>query len=357
MKFSKFILLVSVLGVLFAGCQSATPQLPTSTTQANEQPTDIQSPTQTEVEPTSTVMDILTGMTTPVPQSSPTPIPTNPDVVQEILAGRFVDYPGGFSFRAPVLYGLDMNSGQIVLWEQNDKIEILLQGKTYDDPAGIPAEDVLPGILEKISSRISGFQAAEPFPVDISGIPGQAVDYMVENPADPLIGRIYTVEAGPNQSFLAMAFVPNEANSQLWEEKVAPLMEGIIQSIQFLDPSTIPSSCVISTDESYGFTKENPIKIGDGLGGSFKEGVLISDPTSIENRIRAYFETLRGPDGQQIRYERRGESDLQGYTVDEFAISYTGKLPVSVYVDLSQFEDPAAPVGFSCSGPFPLGAP
>lgn len=49
----------------------------------------------------------------------------------------------------------------------------------------------------------------------------------------------------------------------------------------------------ISADSTYGFTQENPIKVGGG----FAEGA--------RNQQR-YLNALRGPEGQEVSYNRRG---------------------------------------------------
>jgi hypothetical protein len=44
--------------------------------------------------------------------------------------------------------------------------------------------------------------------------------------------------------------------------------------------------------------------------------------------------------------------------LDMYEVSYDGlTAPISLYIDMYVFEEPFAPVGFTCTGPFPLQAP
>src|SRR5436190_23137191 len=123
-------------------------------------------------------------------------------------------------------------------------------------------------------------------------------------------------------------------------------------------PQNVPSAgnCVVSEDAAYGYTRENPVKVGGGVAyGPARE--------------RRYLDVLRGPAGQSIKYRRLGSgpgSD-QNTILDQYEITYEGlEHPVHLFVDQYHFEDPpAAPKGFTCSaaiglqppGPDPFAAP
>lgn len=83
----------------------------------------------------------------------------------------------------------------------------------------------------------------------------------------------------------------------------------------------------------YGYTLEEPIKVGGGTRGQ-----------------REYLKGLRGPKGQELRYERRGSCSgppSVGGLLDMYEVTYDGlEKPVTIYLDMYNREDPRAPAGF-----------
>jgi hypothetical protein len=101
--------------------------------------------------------------------------------------------------------------------------------------------------------------------------------------------------------------------------------------------------CVISTDATYGYTQENPIKVG---------GDAFDGPP----RERAFLDNLLGPNGETISYERTGSMPFGNTILDAFEITGLNK-EVILYIDEYAFTEPQAPVGFTCLSAFPLAAP
>lgn len=99
----------------------------------------------------------------------------------------------------------------------------------------------------------------------------------------------------------------------------------------------------ISSDETYGYSEGNPIKVG-GLSPA---------------RERAYLDLLRGPNGEAIRYERRGSCCgfetpnglLGGGMLDIYSV-WIGDdpKPVALYINMYDYEQPKAPKGFTFAG-------
>lgn len=83
----------------------------------------------------------------------------------------------------------------------------------------------------------------------------------------------------------------------------------------------------------YGYTPEDPIKVGGGIRGE-----------------REYLQRLRGPKGQQLRFERRGSYSGPppgGGLLDVYELTYDGlEKPVMIFLDMYRSEDPRAPAGF-----------
>jgi len=89
----------------------------------------------------------------------------------------------------------------------------------------------------------------------------------------------------------------------------------------------------------YGYTQEDPIKVGGGPAGE-----------------QEYLRHLRGPEGQKLRFERLGsccgfeDSSLPfgGGMLDMYEVTYEGlEKPVTLYLDMYRREEPRAPTGFS----------
>ncbi|AKJ08276.1 hypothetical protein ATI61_1329 [Archangium gephyra] len=88
----------------------------------------------------------------------------------------------------------------------------------------------------------------------------------------------------------------------------------------------------------YGYTKEDPIKVGGGPDGEHE-----------------YLHHLRGPEGQRLRYNRRGSCcgfkdpslPFGGGMLDMYEVTYEGlEKPVILFLDMYRREEPRAPSGF-----------
>jgi len=100
----------------------------------------------------------------------------------------------------------------------------------------------------------------------------------------------------------------------------------------------------ISTDETYGYSKNNPIKVG----GARENAGPLSE--------RIYLYMLKGPGGQRIRFTRRGSccpfSSPNGFNgtglLDIYIITYEGATkPIVLYINMYDYEPTMAPVGFT----------
>jgi len=96
------------------------------------------------------------------------------------------------------------------------------------------------------------------------------------------------------------------------------------------------SRCRITSDESYGVSAGNPVKVGlDGASGPARE--------------LQYLNALRGPSGQALRFRRVGTSLAGTVILDVYELAYEGLAsPVRIYLDAYHFEEPVAPRGFVC---------
>ena len=88
----------------------------------------------------------------------------------------------------------------------------------------------------------------------------------------------------------------------------------------------------------YGYTQEDPIKVGGGPAGE-----------------QEYLRHLRGPEGQKLRFERLGSCcgfedpslPFGGGMLDMYEVTYEGlRKPVTLYLDMYRRVEHRAPTGF-----------
>lgn len=101
---------------------------------------------------------------------------------------------------------------------------------------------------------------------------------------------------------------------------------------------------VVSDDDTYGYTQQNPIKVG---GVKNNEGPL---------NERRFFNALLGPDGQKLTYVREGSccpfKSRNGFMgsgmLDRYEVKYDGiEKPIIFYINMYDFGELKAPKGFT----------
>jgi hypothetical protein len=121
-----------------------------------------------------------------------------------------------------------------------------------------------------------------------------------------------------------------ERKNEPGTEASGPTPEAAAQAAERVASAQKPSG--------YGYTPEDPIKVGGGPRGEHE-----------------YLQWLRGPEGQRLRYKRLGSCcgftdpslPLGGGLLDMYEVTYDGlEKPVTLYLDMYRREDPRAPAGF-----------
>jgi hypothetical protein len=121
------------------------------------------------------------------------------------------------------------------------------------------------------------------------------------------------------------------------------LVLGLVFATQGGFAQHTSTACIVSTDVSYGYTKENPVKVGGGA---------MDGPP----REHAYLRNLLGPKGEKISYKRLRHVVFGGTILDIYEIKGL-KETVTLYIDEYSYTEPKAPVGFTCVSAFPLTKP
>ena len=284
---------------------------------------------------TSTATATLAPTLTPTKTLIPTPTPL-------VKLGERHELPAaGFAFRVPIGYTSQIDERQAFISN--------LEGTTVISFAGVESasseEEIIDAYLEALAKRSEGkFEKTPSDPVTVAGIEGKAFDLTGSLFGSPLQGKTFVIPIRAGHFFYALGMSNVSQDQQAWEDQGAKVLEAVIESIEFFEPQSTQNAtwCPISTDRTYGYTKENAIRVGDG--GDFLDGPA---------RERAYLDNLRGPNGEPLSYERTGSLNFEATILDAYVIQGLDT-PVTLYIDMYKFEDVQAPVGFTCASAFDL---
>lgn len=305
-------------------------------------PTATPTPTFT---PTSTTTPTETPTPTPRPTDTPRPTETSePTPEPKLSLGRQIAIrDGGFSFRTIAEYDTKVAETSATIADTYADVIIALGGGPTD--GDLTAEQAIQEHLDVLSEDIEDMEAGEPQTIVVDGISGLAVDLAGELFGYDIEGRVVSVIPAAGQFFFGFGVGTITPSKNHWEDEGAAAFEMVVGAVRFTEIRADVGSCPISPDATYGYTQDNPIKVGgDVFGGPARE--------------RAYLDHLRGPDGQTIAYQRLGSTGYGDTILDIYEVSYDGPAePILLYIDMYVFEELFAPVGFTCAGPFPLQSP
>jgi len=109
---------------------------------------------------------------------------------------------------------------------------------------------------------------------------------------------------------------------------------------QIIEPTAAPDAvCLNSTDSSYGYSLDNPIRIG-------------YDPRVEGDVESGCVPWLLGPQGQELTIQLLEEVEVGEQTYCKVSAGYAGQTEAQIlYFDTKTYEQPKAPVGFTCGSP------
>jgi hypothetical protein len=259
-------------------------------------------------------------------------------------------------YEAEVFGGAADNAltGLVSLSGEEDTILINVLG-VPDAEAYMSGKSTLDMLDELVADFVAGmngeYELGESFSLMVEEQEGTAVDLTGTLFDSPFIGQAVFLNPSGSQAFFAIALA---SDSEIWRTSGIPAFAAMMESVQFLPPpaegegdssggSVGSSPCVISTDPAYGTTEGTAIQTG---GGAF------DGPP----RERAYLDNLLGPNGEETNYERLGSLPYEDTILDIYEVTYGGTT-VTLYLDEYNWQEPQAPVGFTCAAPFPLTTP
>jgi hypothetical protein len=254
-------------------------------------------------------------------------------------------YDGGYSFQEPLGFSLEISGPQVGFVNEEGDILMVFFGSPIN-PDKLNSEEILTEFMDSFfHDRNDDYKKGKSYSITIDGIEGVLVDLAGTMMDMPFTGQAVVVQPTVDQFLFGIAFANTGDSENLWAFKAAKLFKEIINSIEFLGMEDIvnTSACIIATDITYGYSEENPIRVGgDAFGGPSRE--------------RAYLDNLLGPNGEQLTYERSGSIETDDTILDEFIIKGAGKT-IILYIDEYSYSVPMAPVGFTCYKDFPFSKP
>lgn len=307
------------------------------------------SPTAT-VEPADTPPPTATATSTSRPTNTPAPT-----ALPAIALDKVQSFSrGGFSVQPIIGFGTDAGTDRITLFDDSHLNVISLMGLKEDATRQKP-EEIASTFIDAIIKRTGGdYELGEPQDITIDGVKSTLFDVTGQMGDFPFHGQAFVAIPGKQQYLFGFGMSNLSTDDQLWENVGGPAFAALIDSIKFIKaPIATPtpqsaatnSPCPISTDSTYGYSQNNPIQIGND--NAFFEG---------PSRERAYLDTLRGPNGESLTYDRLGSTNGQNAILDIYEVKGAGKT-VKLYLDMYNFQTPQAPVGFTCISAFPLTPP
>lgn len=281
---------------------------------------------------------------TPNPTDTPQPTSTLTPTAQPTLAlgERQKVNAGGYSLQAPLGFETEIRNAQATLNNPDSTILISMTTAARQNDTQT-AETVLTGFMANVKKGITDLKTSDPYPIKVGKLDGLAVDLSgtYENAANT--GQAAVADMGSSGFFIAFTLTQDGTGEKLWDTKGHQIFDSTLHSIEFFTPVIETDSCSIAADATYGYTKENPIKVG-------------GDDFDGPPREREYLDNLAGSKGEKISYSRTGSINFGDTILDVYIIRGLNK-EVTLYIDEYSFTEPQAPVGFTCLAAFTLEKP
>jgi hypothetical protein len=294
-------------------------------------PTAAPSKTPAAAKPTQ-ALDVLAGADA-TPTESPTPTAT---ATTDPAAAQQFSWSGGYSFWPPPGYEMRVNGGQ-TLFTSPEGVMSLAGGPEQN--SGRPPEQAMSEALATINQSMgASLQAGPPSPITVGGAPGVAADLSGSTPQGAMQGRLVAVRPAEGQLFYAFGLSP----AGLWTERDAARFQRLLRDVGFF-PLGSQFGCSRSLDPTYGYSPDNPIRIGGGAAAAGREAAFLGN--------------LIAASGQAVPFQAAGSQPHGDRTLDVYTVPGAPAGQGALYFDPAVYEPLFAPVGFGCIGAIPVGAP
>jgi len=301
--------------------------------------------------------EVLTAVSTPteVPTIASTPTqPAPTETAESTLVSsiegidsinEFVVYQGGYSVAVPLFnYYIEVLGGDTFISSRKFDFMVMIYGTASDEQLPEVAE-LLTQQAEETFASLSGITLGEISQIEFEGAPAATASYTQSPSTSGYTGEIILVRPDDTRSIFILGLAGVSADSSPWEALGKPEFDQILTDIKLIPEEELEGrfECPMSTDPSYGFTKDNPIRVG---------GQAWLGPS----RAVAFLNNLIDAEGYYVNATREG-SEMYGDTILDLYTVTTSYEKFELYVDQYSWESPLTPVGMMCLGMYPLVAP
>ncbi len=279
---------------------------------------------------------------TPLPTFTPTPAAWIGLGAEQIVpAGGYAFVPLAAIDESMMPLSLEIDGSQATQVDAKENLFFSLANEPSGESTDVSA--CLQEILNRLPADISNFTSSAPQPISAAGLEGLQTDISGSLFGEPMLGSLAVLHPD-GRCFSLVGMAATAEASSLWQSTGKLAFEALLKHVRFL-PNL--AACQVATDPTYGFSPENPIRLGSL---NLYDGIA---------RMEAYLNTLRGPNFEEISYTRLDPVYNQAdQIVDPYKITYAGlSKPLTLYFDLYNYESPMAPAGFTCEAAFPLQQP
>jgi len=238
---------------------------------------------------------------------------------------------GGFALDIPDGFIPSYRPGTIILRQEDGDLTLSAGGGLELGP--IPLEIGLENFMLAMAQDVTDLTQSEYETIQLAGQEGLAVDFQGMLGNQRFVGRIlYLVTTD-----LHFLVVMGSSLGQDWESTGIEAYVAFIDSIELFTPTPMERLCPVSADPTFGYTQENPIRVGQG------------DPLTGPSMQRDYLNLLFGPNGESVTYVRRGSFSSEDSILDEYQVTF-GDPPTTAILYLDQYHDGQfrLPQGFIC---------
>lgn len=320
----RLFLMPLIMALIISGCK-APAKLPTPTQIPTEVPT---------VAPTATRT---------LPTNTPKPTPTTID--DFAVNNEFIVYQGGYSVSVPMLnYQVEVLGGDTIIASRESQFIILINSLTSDEQLPQVSE-LLPKQTEDFLGEAGEISLGEITQTEFNGIPAAKASYNQVIDNNSFTGEALLILPDDHNSVLILGLAVVDASTSSWEEFGKPEFEQVLTNLELLPEEMLKDrfECLMSTDSTYGFSKDNPIRVG---------GQAWLGPS----RANAYLNNLIDSQGKHIESVRDGSVQYGDTILDLYTIN-AGQQQYIIYVDQYSWETPLTPIGLNCLGAYPLSKP
>ena len=179
----------------------------------------------TPVPPTATQAPVASR--TPNPTLTPTPLPLVALGEAQVVDG------GGFSFRPPVGYDIDLHPGHVGVADASGQIIMSLTGDTTN-PRGLSAQEIADTFLAGMFEAAGGaYTPVTTRTVVISGVAGLAYDLSGTYSGAPVRGRAVIVMPNAQHYLFGLGLANLTRDPQRWASQGSRLFDALIETIVF----------------------------------------------------------------------------------------------------------------------------